>query len=54
MPEDPQHPRIIRFNIENVDRTRAAILEFDTVESARDWRRDFSGRQNPRVSSILV
>lgn len=43
LPEDPEHPRFLRFTVEVDHGLITAVFEFDTVESARDWRRDFSG-----------
>ncbi|KAI0087753.1 hypothetical protein BDY19DRAFT_994648 [Irpex rosettiformis] len=42
LPEDPEHPRFVRFTVEGDHGTITAVFEFDTTESAREWRRDFS------------
>ncbi|KAI0689542.1 hypothetical protein BC835DRAFT_1282708 [Cytidiella melzeri] len=42
LPENPEHPRYIKFTIETDARVVTAVVEFDTIESTRSWRRDFS------------
>ncbi len=41
--EDPAHPRRVHLDIENIGGTDKTYVEFDTIESARDWRRELSG-----------
>ena len=45
LPEDPVHPRFLRFTVEGEHGVITAVFEFDTTESAREWRRDFSGKR---------
>lgn len=44
-PEDPVQPQVIHFLLypQGGNAHREAFLEFDTVESAREWRREFQG-----------
>ena len=45
LPEDPVHPRFLRFTVVGEHGVITAVFEFDTTESAREWRRDFSGKR---------
>ena len=48
-PEDAARPEIVHFVLHPYagNPKREAFLEFDTVESARDWRREFQGLPHP-------
>jgi hypothetical protein len=43
LPVDPKHPRIMRLIIDPIARTANDYAEFDTEESAEDWRREVTG-----------
>ena len=43
LPVDPKHPRIMRLIIDPIARTANDYAEFDTEESAEDWRRELTG-----------
>lgn len=45
--EDPKHPRVLVIRLDGKSGVRDCDLEFDTVESAREWRRELQGRSNP-------
>ena len=42
-PVDPKRPRILRLNLDPIARTANDYAEFDTEESAQDWRREVTG-----------
>ena len=42
-PVDPKRPRILRLVIDPVAQTANDYAEFDTEESAQDWRRELNG-----------
>ena len=44
--EDPQHPRILRSRLDGKSGIKDCYLELDTVESARDWRREVQGEHD--------
>jgi sterol 3beta-glucosyltransferase len=50
--EDPAHPRFLHYTFEGEQGSFQIRLEFDTIESAREWRRDISGEL--RVRSAVV
>lgn len=43
VPLDPQKPRIIKLTVESSLKHVNEYAEFDTEESARDWRREIIG-----------
>ncbi|KAF8809557.1 glycosyltransferase family 1 protein [Phlegmacium glaucopus] len=43
VPVDPKHPRILRLIIDPAARVVHDYAEFDTEESAQDWRREVTG-----------
>ena len=43
LPVDPKRPRILRLVVDPVAMTGADYAEFDTEESAQDWRREVNG-----------
>ena len=43
LPVDPKRPRILRLILDPVARTANDYAEFDTEESAQDWRREVTG-----------
>jgi sterol 3beta-glucosyltransferase len=43
LPEDPKQPRVIRTILDGKVGVDKGHLEFDTIESAREWRREFQG-----------
>ena len=42
-PVDPKRPRILRLVLDPIARTANDYAEFDTEESAQDWRREVTG-----------
>ncbi|KAJ6613328.1 hypothetical protein B0H10DRAFT_1917477 [Mycena sp. CBHHK59/15] len=40
---DPKHPKYLRIIFENEDNSRSGIIECDTEEAARDWRKELTG-----------
>ena len=42
-PVDPKRPRILRLALDPIARTANDYAEFDTEESAQDWRREVTG-----------
>ena len=42
-PIDPKRPRILRLVLDPIARTANDYAEFDTEESAQDWRREVTG-----------
>ena len=42
-PIDPKRPRILRLNLDPIARTANDYAEFDTEESAQDWKREVTG-----------
>lgn len=42
-PVDPKRPRILRLVLDPIARTANDYAEFDTEESAHDWRREVTG-----------
>ena len=42
-PIDPKRPRILRLILDPIARTANDYAEFDTEESAQDWRREVTG-----------
>ncbi|EKM51568.1 glycosyltransferase family 1 protein [Phanerochaete carnosa HHB-10118-sp] len=40
LPEDPKEPRALRTRLDGKSEISASYLEFDTLESAREWRRE--------------
>lgn len=43
MPQDPKHERVIHIMFDVAAGFRDGVIEFDTEESARDWRREIEG-----------
>lgn len=43
LPFDPQHPRHLRLKLGPGSDRSVKLVEYDTEESARDWRREISG-----------
>jgi hypothetical protein len=43
LPFDPQHPRYLRLQLGPESEGSIKLAEYDTEESARDWRREISG-----------
>ena len=43
LPVDPKRPRILRLVLDPIARTANDYAEFDTEESAQDWRREVTG-----------
>jgi sterol 3beta-glucosyltransferase len=43
LPIDPKRPRILRLVLDPIARTANDYAEFDTEESAQDWRREVTG-----------
>lgn len=43
LPVDPKRPRILRLVLDPAARTANDYAEFDTEESAQDWRREMTG-----------
>lgn len=43
-PEDPKQPRMIRTGLDGKAGITNGHLELDTIESAREWRREIQGK----------
>jgi hypothetical protein len=43
VPLDPQRPRIIKLAVESSVKLATEYAEFDTEESAREWRKEIIG-----------
>lgn len=43
MPQDPKHEKVIHIMFDAAVGFREGVIEFDTEESARDWRREIEG-----------
>ena len=43
IPLDPKRPRIIKLAVESAFKSAVEYTEFDTEESAYDWRRELIG-----------
>lgn len=43
LPADPKRPRYMRFIVQNLSTQRVCVAEFDTEESAQDWRKELRG-----------
>lgn len=42
-PKDPKHPKVLHIIFDGASRFSEGVVEFDTEESARDWRREIQG-----------
>ena len=42
--EDPKHPRLIKAQLDGKSGIKDGFMEFDTIESAREWRRELQGK----------
>jgi len=42
-PVDPEHPRMLYIFLDDLPKARTGVIEFDTEESAADWRRELQG-----------
>ena len=42
--EDPSHPRTLMARLDGKSGVKDCYLEFDTIESAREWRRELQGQ----------
>ena len=52
-PIDPKRPRILRLILDPIARTANDYAEFDTEESAQDWRRELTGMRRFLVFFLL-
>lgn len=43
LPPDPKHPRRLRVKVGPKGHSKVDYCEFDTEESAQDWRRELAG-----------
>lgn len=43
LPPDPKQPRYIRIKVGPEGHSKVDYCEFDTEESAQDWRRELAG-----------
>ena len=50
--EDPRHPRIIHSKLDGRGGVKLCGLEFDTIESAREWRRELQGEYSQTYTRI--
>ncbi len=41
--EDPERPRVMQARLDSKTGLKDGYLEFDTIESAREWRRELQG-----------
>ena len=53
LPEDPQKPRCIRITVTSENGPYESEIEFDTKESAGDWRRELIGNLSVFIGRTL-
>lgn len=52
--EDPKHPRTIRVLMDGKSDMQDSNVEFDTIESAREWRRELQGKKMILCPYLLI
>ena len=53
-PAESKHPRHIDIVFDSNDGTVDSLVEFDTDESAQDWRRELLGAFRPPSTSVVI